>query len=90
MITLREYAIGIGLKLTYKKHLKKANNDVCSLCHSTVPPGSVYFADLKYRELLKPIEMPNYSIKSLPYVYLKFCIPCSRQVFPGMYKKGDR
>lgn len=90
-LTIRDFAIGIGLKLTYKKHLKHTTpdtGDICSLCHATVPPGTVYFADLRYRELLMPIVTPNYVLKTVPYVYLKYCIPCSRSVFPGCYKRG--
>lgn len=86
-ITRREFAKSADLKLNQLKHLRRNDGDkVCCRCHALVS-GAYFFVELAWRELPKPIQTDNFVLTRVQVPILRYCIPCSRQVFPQLYRK---
>jgi len=90
----RDFALGIGLKLNSLNRLRFAVKIPikCCNCLSIIEKNNIYFAEFAYRELPVPIDMGNMLQKKIPFVYQKWCIPCSKKYFKQFYKlerKGE-
>lgn len=85
----RDFALAINLKLNCLNRLRFTNKLAvkCCNCLSVIPKDNIYFAEFAYRDLPTPIDAGNILIKKLPFVYQKWCIPCSKKYFSQFYKK---
>ena len=86
--TLREIAIGVGLKLTSKKHLRRPRKgDICLTCRRPLESGAAMYVTLGERPLARPIECGTFTINAVPYIIHTFCLVCARNEFPADFKK---
>lgn len=86
--TLREIAIGIGLKLTAKKNLRRPRpNDICLRCRRPLYPGTAMYCTLGSRPLRNPINCGTFTINEVPYIIHCFCLDCAKFEAPQDFKK---
>ena len=88
--TRREYAMGVGLKLSYIRNLRVIKNtEICYKCHKTLTAKDDFFVfcELAYKQLHKPIDCGNFVMTKIPVPYLKYCRSCFKDSFPDFFKK---
>lgn len=88
-LTKREKAVQIGLKLTVKNHLRQVTEPfICHRCKCETIPPSWCYCEFAFRPLARPIDTGHFLISKIPVVVARYCLSCSRRVFPGSYKKS--